>query len=608
MTLEAANPARGEAAGSGNCSLLGGENSSQNREISHAAQAQFVCWGDFKMSAKGLHLEKKPKAEGAEPESIWIAAPFEVLGACRDPHGNSWGKWLRWRDADRRAHTKHVSDASLQADPGTLCAALADEGLNINRGQQRALLTYLGGCSVKGRVTLVHRTGWHEISGNQVFVLPTETIGPKGSERVILDASATGPYEARGTLKDWQAGVGSLASGHTLPVVAISAALAGPLLYLAGQEGGGVHIVCGSSKGKTTLLQIAASVWGRGGTPGYVRSWRATANGLEGAAASATDAILVLDEFGLVDARDAQAVIYGLANSAGKARAARDGPLREPKSWRVLYLSSGEITVETKLTEDRGKKARAGQLVRLLNIPADRGNGFGVFDYAGPEGDAGKLAKAFKHAATSAFGTAGPEFVRWLLHNDVTGDDVRGLVADFIAQNVPDHSDGQIDRAAQRLGLIAAAGEMAVQFGVVPWQEGEARNAAAWALNQWIEHRGGTEPAEIRQAVEQVRLMIEQYGESRFDPLDDANAKPVPNRFGWRKGSGSERTWMIPPEVWKSEICAGLDPKMVAQILGERGLIERASDGFQPVRKICGSPKRVYIVTANIFDGGAHAG
>ena len=34
-------------------------------------------------------------------------------------------------------------------------------------------------------------------------------------------------------------------------------------------------------------------------------SWRATANGLEGAAAQFTDTVMVLDEFGTVDARDA---------------------------------------------------------------------------------------------------------------------------------------------------------------------------------------------------------------------------------------------------------------------------------------------------------------
>ena len=107
-------------------------------------------------------------------------------------------------------------------------------------------------------------------------------------------------------------------------------------------------------------------------------------------------------------------------NGTGKARAARDGALREPKSWRALILSSGEIPTETKLREDKSRRARAGQLVRMLDIPADRGAGCGAFDHAGQQGDPAKLAATFKHAATSNYGTAGPEFVRRLIADQST--------------------------------------------------------------------------------------------------------------------------------------------------------------------------------------------
>jgi putative DNA primase/helicase len=347
-------------------------------------------------------------------------------------------------------------------------------------------------------------------------------------------------------------------------------------------------------------------LWGRGGSPGYVRAWRATANGLEGAAASATDTVLILDEFGQVDGREAGAVLYSLSNGGGKVRAARDGGMREPKCWRVMVLSTGEITVDSKLAEDRARKPRAGQLVRMLDIPADRG--FGVFDHAGPDDDAGKLAKAFKQAAISAYGVAGPEFVRRLIDEQVTGDDVRGQVGEFVSAYVPAGADGQVDRAAQRLGLIATAGELATLLGVTPWREGEVAVAAGWALEQWISQRGGTEPAEARQAVEQVRRFIEAHGDSRFDPLDNPEAKPSPNRAGWRKGEGLDREWLIPSETWRNEICAGLDPKFVARTLGDAGILRRASDGFQQVRRIGGTLKRVFVIGAAIFDGGGHEG
>jgi putative DNA primase/helicase len=563
----------------------------------------FLSFPPYTMTARGLTVEKEVgKGEAMRTVAHWIAAPFEVLGACRDPQGAGWGKVLQWRDDDRRRHVRHVADAELHGEPAALCGGLAGLGLRIDRNRQRDFVAYLSGVRPAKRVTTVSRTGWHEIGGRSVFVMPAETIGARGGERVILDAAAHGAYEVRESIEAWRDGVARLASGHVLPVLAISAALAGPLLSLADAEGGGVHFCGQSSKGKTTLLQIAASVWGRGGTPGYVRTWRATANGLEGAAAGATDTVLILDELGQVDGRELAGALYALANGAGKARAARDGVLREPRSWRVLTISSGEVPVDAKMAEDRGRRTRAGQLVRMLDIPAERM--CGVFDHAGPDGDAAALAKRCKLAAAAAYGTAGPEFVRRLIADYVRGDDVRSVVKNFVAAEVPAGADGQVDRAAHRLGIVATAGELATAFGLTGWREGEARDAAAWALKRWMEARGGTEPAEVRQAVETVRHFIEARGEARFDSLDDPDARAVVNRAGWRKGAGEDRLWLILPEVWKQDVCAGLDPVAVAGALAKRGAVVKGSDGNTKVERIAGTTKRVYVVTPAIFDGG----
>ena len=374
-----------------------------------------------------------------------------------------------------------------------------------------------------------------------------------------------------------------------------------------GLEGGGLNLFGQSSRGKTTCLQAAASVWGRGGTPGFVRAWRATSNGLEGAAAQSSDTVMVLDELGMVDAREAAQAFYGLANGAGKQRAGRDGSPREPKSWRVLFLSSGELPVEAKLSEAPGRKARAGQLVRMLDVPADRGAGFGVFDNGGPNGDAAALAKSIKLAATSNYGTAGPAFVRKLIDDGVTGEDVRELVGQFVRATIPAEADGQVERAAGRFGLISAAGELAARLGIVPWPAGAARDAAAWALGRWIELRGGTEPAEARQAVESVRLFIEQHGDARFASVDDPDARPVANRAGYRKGNGAEREWWVLPEVWRTEICAGQDAQFVARALAGAGMLRTQAEGLQCNVRVKDATLRAYVVTAAIFEGATDA-
>ncbi len=575
-----------------------------------AAAPAYISFGRFTMDTDGLHTEiKRGRSDKSETEIARVSAPFEILGLGRDPHGRVWGRFLRWRDLDGRSHEKFVADEALQGDASAICAPLAAEGLQIVRGLQREFANYLSAAQTTGRVTVVHRTGWHEIGGENIFVLPGENIGRKSVGRVLLDGAAHGPYETKGTLAEWRNGVAALTAGHAIPMLAISTAFAGPLLHLAGLEGGGLNLFGQSSRGKTTCLQAAASVWGRGATTGYLRAWRATANGLEGAAAQSTDTVMVLDELGMVDARDAAQAFYGLANGAGKARAGRDGALREPKSWRVLFLSSGELPVAAKLAETPGRKAHAGQLVRLLDVPAERGMNFGAFDHGGRDGDAGALANSIKLAATTAYGTAGPEFVRRLIVEAVSDDDVRRLIADFVKATVAAGADGQVERAAQRFGLIFAAGELATSFGIVPWTAGAAREAAAWALVRWIELRGGTEPAEARQAVEAVRHFIEAHGDARFAPVDDADARPVANRAGYRKGSGAEREWWVLPEVWRTEICAGHDAKFVGRVLADAGMLRTQADGLQcTVRVGASSTLKAYVVKAAILAGAGDAG
>jgi uncharacterized protein (DUF927 family) len=157
--------------------------------------------------------------------------------------------------------------------------------------------------------------------------------------------------------------------------------------------------------------------------------------------------------------------------------------------------------------------------------------------------------------------------------------------------------------------LLAVAGELATQFGVTPWREGEATAAAADALSRWIEARGGTEAAETRQAVEQVRAYIEQHGESRFQPVDEPDAKPVLNRLGLRKGRGAEREWWVLPQMFRTELCNGLDAQQVARILSERGMLRRQGGcELQCVVNVGGGSRvKAYVLTAAILDGGCNA-
>src|SRR5215212_7415825 len=133
---------------------------------------------------------------------------------------------------------------------------------------------------------------------------------------------------------------------------------------------GGFHPKGSSRSGKTVTLRIAGSVWGGGGVLGFARAWRATANGLEGVAEAHNHALLCLDEMGQVDAREAGEIAYMLANGTGKGRAGRDGSPRRSAQWQLVFLSTGELSLAEKMAEV-GKAPKAGQEVRLVEIPAD---------------------------------------------------------------------------------------------------------------------------------------------------------------------------------------------------------------------------------------------
>jgi uncharacterized protein (DUF927 family) len=266
-----------------------------------------------------------------------------------------------------------------------------------------------------------------------------------------------------------------------------------------------------------------------------------------------------------------------------------------------MVLSTGEVRIADKLAENR-QRARAGHQVRLIDVPADAGAGFGAFDNAGPEGDPKALADMIKAAAQHSYGTAGPEFVRRLV---AEGDDKRvetilAMVDAFRTSYAPKGSDGQVLRVCDKFGLVAAAGELAREFGIVPWKEGDALKSAGRCFNDWLDSRGGKEAGEIQAAISQVRLFIEQHGDSRFEPMGERPDRPVTNRAGWRRGDGADRQWLIPPESWKAEVSVGHDPTLVARVLADRGMLKRAKDGFQCVEKIQGRPQRVYVVTAGI--------
>lgn len=435
------------------------------------------------------------------------------------------------------------------------------------------------------------------------------------AERIIYqsDGLADDPYRVGGELAGWQEGLARYAVGNSRLAFAMSAAFAGPLLLPAEAESGGFHFRGGSSIGKTTALQVAGSIWGGRDFP---RTWRATSNGLESVALMHCDTLLLLDEMGQCDSREVGQVAYMLANGQGKTRAGRSGEARRAARWRTLFLSTGEIGLADKIAEDgRGRRAAAGQEVRIVDIPADAGAGMGIFETLHDFPSADAFARHLKAAAGEHFGHASHAYLDRLTRDfDGIAPVVSGFQNEFVAENCPPNADGQVSRVVARFALVAAGGEMATAFGVLPWQPGEATRAAAKCFRDWLDTRGGIEPAEEREALSAVRRFIELHGTSRFEPMGslaptDNMGAPIDTRIQSRAGfrrrddEGSIE-YIVLPEVWRGEVCAGLDAVMVAKTLAGRGMLKPGSGGkLQNNQRVPGFPSaiRCYVVTSGIL-------
>jgi putative DNA primase/helicase len=521
----------------------------------------------------------------------FIAGCFDIEAETRDAEGANWGVLLHWRDNDNRDHRMALPRASLAGDGSEARRLLMDGGLFVSptqRGRQ-LLNSFLLQVKSENRARATQRVGWHE----SAFVLPDECFGTGQNDKWLLQSVTSNEHSFRqsGTLEDWKENVAKYAVGNSRLVLAMSAAFAAPMVNLFSAEGGGLHFRGASSTGKSTALHVAGSVWGGGDANGYIRSWRATANGLEGVALGHSDTLLCLDELSQLAAKDAGESAYMLANGSGKSRSSRDGTARKAARWRVLFLSSGEIGLADKVAEDgRGKKLAAGQQIRIVDISADAGAGMGMFENIHQFRTAEEMARHLNASARQFYGVASRTFLRAII--PMTTEYRQALLVamrEFCDQFVPAGADGQVERVAQRFAMVAVAGELARENKIVPWPEGEALRAAARCFDDWLQARGGSESAETRDGIEQVRSFILAHGMSRFIPAWDSSRddRVAPRDVvGYReKIEGGGWDYFVTTTAWKEEVCRGTDARRLAAVLAQKGYLN-APDETRRARQV----------------------
>ncbi|HFK4729032.1 DUF927 domain-containing protein [Klebsiella quasipneumoniae subsp. similipneumoniae] len=531
----------------------------------------------------------KETGEIINPET-WLCSRIEVVGSGSD--GAERYLVLRWRSP--RGH-EDITRAIPCADIGERDGwrSLKAGGVNVTtKNTFRAILAdwlQQSGTGQEWRIS--HTSGWHY----GAYVMPDGEVIGEPETPILFNgrSAAAGGYDVSGTAESWRNSVARLACGNPSMMLGVAASMAAPLIGLVGADGFGVHLFEQSSAGKTTTANIASSVWG---VPDALRlTWYGTALGIANEAEAHNDGLLPLDEIGQgSNARDVATSAYTLFNGAGKLQGAKEGGNRELKRWRTVAVSTGEMDIETFLSAG-GLRVKAGQLVRLLNIPMEKAT---VFN-GQPNGKA--HADALKEAWLDNHGAAGREWVKWLAaHQQEAKQAVRDAQERWRGLIPSDYGE-QVHRVAERFAILEAA--LVLSCHITGWSEQASRDAIQHSFNAWVKEFG-TGNKEHQQIIEQCEAFLNTYGFSRYLPYPESDARdlPIKELAGYRTGSQSSDEvfkFYTFPAAFEQEIARGFNHTQFARALASAGMLETGDKGRykkKALRKMGGKQHVFYVL------------
>ncbi|MFH0243613.1 DUF927 domain-containing protein [Streptomyces sp. HK10] len=387
----------------------------------------------------------------------WIRvtfAPLVITATFEDPEGDQYVE-LSWidRSLGRPRRISRIVSRETAKRGRKLIETLGGAGLPAVEGDARAVEKWLAEFESAnfGRIPSEQLARWLGWQDDGTFVSSPED----GIKVDVPFEEQRGPARAharKGSLDGWQNTVAQLAD-FPVPRVAVAAALAAPLLKPLGLNSFTLDISSRSTKGKTTALQCALSVWANPSEHASAMSnWRTTLYAIEKRLNLVRGIVTVFDEtMAVTDDTLIDEVLYQLPMNHGKARSG--GAFGNMLPWETILLSSGERPALS-FTTSQGAAARI-----LGTTIAPFGDGGGA------------AAAAARDGVLANHGHAGPEFIQYVLSGlaqpngrDALKQRHRQLVEEF-------RGDGDMtNRRAPMVAVLALAEALACGRGLLPYE------------------------------------------------------------------------------------------------------------------------------------------
>lgn len=517
-----------------------------------------------------------PKVDGQSGEVLLpghrLCDQMEVLGEGKDQESGAIFIALRWNHRGEKV-TRHIRAGMIGERDGW--EVMKDNGLGVTStpSLRAKLADWIQIEARKGaQYRATPRSGWF----GDVYIMPNgDVIGDPDAPIMFTGGSSSrNAYTVKGTPESWRDNVASLGYKNPFQMLAVATALSAPLIGVIGADGFGIHLYEESTAGKTTAEDLGTSLYG---LPKPQRlSWFATALGIANEAESHNHGLLALDE--IEQASSARSVFtsaYTLFNGKGKLQGDPNGGNRELKYFETVVISTGEKSVEAFLAGAK-IKVKAGQLVRLLNIPVTRPEEF----HGHKNGK--KHADALKAAWIENHGAAGREWIRWLSENKDASRKAYIEASQRWDDLIPEEYGEQVHRVKDRFAVLESA--LILSQHITGWDAQACRDALQHVFNAWVKEFG-TGNREHEQVIEQAKSFLIANSLDRFIPVDfdELSRISVHNLAGYTDkgtpGEGEPMTFYVLPDPFKNEVASGFDSNKAAAILHKFGLIRRPKSG-----------------------------
>lgn len=532
-----------------------------------------------------------------------ISSYIYVYGHLRDTQSQNWSYILHLRNREGGFSEVVLPFSALFGQPD-FRQTLATDGAIINPAiKPHYLINYIQEYPVQNCFLLVDKLGWTQ--DQSAFLLPSQIItktGEEQKEKPYLNPAIQNNVKAikeSETLEEWQSMVAEPCAGNSLLEMMLYVSFLPPLLELLNLPNIGIHLYGETSRGKTTALQVAASVYGD--PSGMVHMWRTTDNAMESLAYSHNSAVLLLDEINQASLKTLGETIYMLGNGAGKNRAKQDSSLRAAKRWRLAFISTGEVRTDDYLRQDSTHRVKGGQAVRMLDISIDAGQEMGVVEALGRFSNPGEFVGHLHSATHRFYGTAVVAYIQRLLD----GTELETLTQSheetqrgFLSQVDSAGQSTQVSRILNRFASIAFAGELAIRLGILPFQEGQALTSMVKVARRYLDNREGVEGSDILEAIHRMRRTWSEYRFSRFlNCTTNQSGRTIfldkyviPQTFWGFYQIEDDQTgyYYIPAHTFKDTFCQEISHREVLKALHARGWMESTvAKNFGPERVRC---------------------